>query len=363
MRRHATNILAILLCAALVAAAGALHAANPFQLAIRESSPSVVKVSVMARTTMTRTTLAMVASGVFLSDDGFLATSASAIGQARRAVVTLPDGTQVMADVLKTDVKLDLAILKAASPGHAIQVSPTTPFTGQWVVAIGNPFGLSQSRTDALSASVGVVSGVQAVEAADYSYAGPVILSDIIVNPGSSGGALVDLAGKLVGVCGRVITEKKTNSQISFAVPVAQVMALLVEARKAAPLLPTPAPTPTPVPTPTPTPAPAPTPTPAPALKPHDSGYLGAYIIDDALGTRGAYIERIVPGSPAEDAGLQDGDIITAVNGKTVANGAQFLAATDSLGVGARVDLTVLRDKDEIRISVTLSKAPKSVLK
>ncbi len=359
----------VVLAAAVLLAAGAgVDASNPFEPAIRAASPSVVRISsiIPARLPLIPAPQINVTSGVVVGRDGYVATSLSGLAGASRPTVMLSDGTQTRASIAKADLKLDLAILRISAEGlDPIEVAAATPHVGQWVLAIGNPFGLAQTRTDPLSVSVGVVSAVGPVEASDYPYTGPLIVSDVIINPGASGGAMVDLDGKLVGLCGRVITMKRTNTQVSIAVPAAEVTKLLEEARKAAPPAPVPTPRPpAPLPTPAPTPPVLPTPEPAPVPgKTAEGGYLGVYVIDDALGSRGAYIERVVPGSPAEDAGLAEGDLITAVNAKPVAHGRQFLQTMEPFAVGQRIELTVRRDNAEIKISATLAKTPKSVLR
>ena len=365
MRRTRLQFVALAAALGILAGVRPARADNPFQPAIRAASPSVVKVYVPVRVPPSRIVQAPVASGVILTSDGYIATSTSALAQSRRPTVMLSDGTALAASVVKSDTRLDIAILKVASERlNPVGISATPVRAGQWIVVVANPFGLSQSRSDPLSASVGVVSGLHTVQATDYAYAGPVIVSDVIINPGAPGGAMVDLDGNLVGILGRVITTKRTNTQLSFAVPAAQVIKLLEEARKLAPSLPappTPAP-PAPAPAPAPAPMPAPDPAPTPA-KPAEPGYLGAYIIDEALGDKGAYVDRIVPGSPAENAGIEVGDLIVALNGKPVVNGRQLLQQMDVFGVGTRIELTVRRDKNDVKIAVTLSKAPRSVLR
>jgi S1-C subfamily serine protease len=97
--------------------------------------------------------------------------------------------------------------------------------------------------------------------------------------------------------------------------------------------------------------------------KPVDTGYLGAFIIDDAAPTKGATIERVVPGSPAEAAGLAAGDLVTSLNGKPITNGRQLIQQLGTLVIAARVEFAVQRNKTELKISVMLSKPPHSVLK
>ncbi len=356
--RHRLALFACVGLAVLVfCASAAPEATNPFADAIRTASPSVVKVTAATRSLAMGTVQVSIASGVVLSSDGLIATSLSALGQSKRPTVMLADGSQVVAAIVATDPKMDIAILKITAPGlRALEFSTSTPRVGQWVIGIGNPFGLSQTRTDPLSVTVGVISAIHPIQAADYSYGGPLIVSDVIINPGANGGALVDLDGRLVGLCIKEIRSKATNTELSVAVPAGDLSPLLDMARKTSP-----APAETEIaPARPPDNTTAPLPVPA---RPTPSGYLGAYIIDDAKATTGAYVEHVVPGSPAADAGLKEGDVVTTFNGKQVPNGRQLLQQLDPLVVGARVEMTVLRDKKEVKIAATLTRTPRSVLK
>ncbi len=344
--RLCTQFAVGLVISALAAPAAPVWAENPFQKAVRVASPSVVKIVTSTRTLFTAGREIPYGSGVIVHRDGYIVTAASRFSATSRLSVVLPDGSKHAARRVKTDVKSRLVILKIKSTGlRSIEIHRDgPPRVGQWVIAIGNPFGLARARTDLLSASVGVVSAFRKLEARRFDYDGPLILTDITLNPGGQGGAMVNLGGRLLGICGRTVTSTRTNTQLSYAVPASEVVKLLDEVLEAERRGGTPAPTPKP---------------PADGRR----GYLGAYILDDAVGTKGAYIDKVVPDSPADKAGLAVGDLVTAVGGKRVSNGRELIKQLDRLTVGARVELTVTREKAKLKIIVTLGKTPRPVLK
>ena len=339
MRTRPSARTAIWLLISALAVAAPAWSENAFRKAIRTASPSVVKIVSNLPASFGGGRGFPYGSGVVLHSDGYIVTTGRpTAGVALRLNVVLPDGSRHAAKVVKTDAGSGLTLLKAACTG----LRPITlrldqpPRAGQWVVTIGNPFGLSRTRTDPLSASVGVISAFRKLSAKGFSYPKPVILTDVTLNPGGQGGAMVDLEGRLVGVCGRVLTSTRTNTQLSYAVPAADAAAMLADVLK--PRAPRPVPE-------------------------EDRGYLGAYILDEGTGTKGAYIDKVVPGSPAGKAGLAAGDLVVAIDGKGISNGRELVTQLDGLSVGARVEMTVSRDKAEMKITVTLGRVPRPVLK
>ena len=327
----------------MVLAGSSVRAENPFQQAIRTTSPSVVKISQVTRALFSKAKRRPVASGVILTRDGDIVTCASTLSGSGRIYITLPDGTTHGAQIIRRDKEADLALLHLERRGlRPIRMHPGgLPKVGQWVVTVGNPFALARTHTDPLSASVGVVSAVRPVRGRRFAYKGPVILSDIIVNPVASGSAMVDLNGRLVGICGPLITSTRTNTQISFAIPVSAVRKLLEEDDTTD----------------------TDTDTTAPPPKASDTGYLGAYILDEDDATTGAYIQRVVPGSPAARAGLKDADVVTRLDDKPTPNGRRLIECLDVLKPSTRVKLTIVRKGTETTTSVTLGRAPRQVLK
>ncbi len=255
-------------------------------------------------------------SGVIVdADKGYVLTNNHVIQHADEINVTLRDGRSFRAKVVGTDPEADLAVLRIEAEGLS-----EVPFgdsdaleVGDFVVAIGNPFGLGQTVTSGIVSALGRSGlGIEGYE--DF------IQTDASINPGNSGGALVNLDGELVGINTAIVAPSGGNVGIGFAIPVnmaRQIMEQLIEYGEVR------------------------------------RGQLGVVIQDvtpelaEALGlesTRGAVIAQVVPGSPAERAGLKVGDVVTAVNGEPVRSAAQLRNRIGLLRVGSRVTLEIIRD-------------------
>lgn len=336
-----------------------------FKSVISGVAPSVVRVyaegSLRAGLRMVKVTRQ--ASGVVLSADGFVVTQNSIIIDPARVFIRTTSDDKVPAKVVLRDPDADLVFLKVETPGlkpiplgKLDQVLP-----GQTVLHIGNAFGLAQGKNDELSVNHGVVNSIHPMDPSGKGYSGKIIQTDAGFNPGGYGGALVNLKGELIGIAAPVVTSRRTNTEINFAIPVDEVEHRLQQARHDLANPPKP---------PTPKPAPAPKPAPSPDVKPapeppqgKNPGYLGAYLLEDSEGTRGAYVDKVVPGSPAELAGLKSGDLITAVDSRPVKNGGDFIDSLDKGVEGQVLKLTVERQGVRVDIEVKLGKVPQRVLR
>ncbi|MFQ5486901.1 MAG: DegQ family serine endoprotease [Gammaproteobacteria bacterium] len=255
-------------------------------------------------------------SGVIVNaDQGYVLTNNHVIEHADEITVTLRDGRHFKAKVVGTDPEADLAVLRIKAK-HLTAV----PFgdsdqlqVGDFVVAIGNPFGLGQTVTSGIVSALGRSGlGIEGYE--DF------IQTDASINPGNSGGALVDLDGRLIGINTAIVGPAGGNVGIGFAIPsnmAREVMEQLIrygEVRR---------------------------------------GQLGVMVQDvtpelaDALGleaSHGAVISQVLKDSPAERAGLRVGDVVMAVNGEPVKNSAQLRNRIGLLRVGTTVTLEIIRD-------------------
>jgi serine protease Do/serine protease DegQ len=255
-------------------------------------------------------------SGVILdAQQGYILTNYHVIQRADEIVVTLHDGRRLDAEVAGTDPATDLAVLKVQGEGlSAVKVADSDALrVGDFVVAIGNPFGLGQTVTSGIVSALGRSGlGIESYE--DF------IQTDASINPGNSGGALVNLRGELVGINTAILSGGGGNIGIGFAIPVnmaLQVMDHLVahgEVRR---------------------------------------GRLGVTVQDltpelaQAFGisqTQGAVIAQVEPGSAAERAGLKEGDVVLRVNERRVRNATELRNAIGLLRVGSEVQLDVVRD-------------------
>ncbi|OFX17761.1 MAG: hypothetical protein A2Z18_01865 [Armatimonadetes bacterium RBG_16_58_9] len=267
-------------------------------------------------------------SGVIVRSDGYILTNNHVVAGADRVDVKLIDGREFKGNVL-LDPVTDLALVKIdASNLPAAQLADSDKVkVGQWAVAVGNPFGLRNTVT------VGVVSAVRKeVDPEDPLPYAEVIQTDASINFGNSGGPLVDIEGRVIGINGAIYSSSGGNVGIGFAIPsntAKYVMDQLIEKGKVI------------------------------------RGYLGVEMRDltptmaKKLGvTEGALVTNVSEGSAAEKGGIQVKDVVIRVSGKPVANGAQLRRAVESIAPGKSVEVVVVRDKKEKSLTLTLDERP-----
>lgn len=267
-------------------------------------------------------------SGVIIdAENGYVVTNNHVIDGASEILVTLKDGEQYDAEVIGTDANSDIALLKIKDGEGLTEIeigSSADLRVGDFVVAIGNPFGLGQTVTSGIVSALGR-SGLGIEEIENF------IQTDAAINSGNSGGALVTLDGKLVGINTAILGPNGGNIGIGFAIPSDMMEALVQQLIEFGEVR---------------------------------RGVLGVRGNDltpdiaEALNldaNQGAFIAEVVPESAAAEAGLQSGDVIIAVNGEKIRSFADLSARVKTLGVGKAFKVTVLRDGDERDFSVTLS--------
>lgn len=268
-------------------------------------------------------------SGVIIdADKGYVVTNNHVVDNADEITVKLKDGRELKAKKLGADEQSDIALLKIDPENlTALPIADSDAIlVGDFVVAIGNPFGLSQTVTSGIVSALGR-SGLNIGGYEDF------IQTDAAINRGNSGGALVNLNGELVGINTAIFGPNGGNVGIGFAIP-SNMMKNLVdqiaefgEVRRG--LL----------------------------------GILGQDVdaaLADAMNVqvnRGAFVSEVQPESAAEAAGLQAGDIITAVNGRKLSSFRELAARISSMGAGAEVELTILRKGKTEKVEVTLDDA------
>jgi Do/DeqQ family serine protease len=266
-------------------------------------------------------------SGVILdAQRGYILTNYHVIQRADEIVVTLHDGRRLDAQVVGIDQATDLAVLRVQADNlHAVPVADSDALrVGDFVVAIGNPFGLGQTVTSGIVSALGRSGlGIESYE--DF------IQTDASINPGNSGGALVNLRGELVGINTAILSRGGGNIGIGFAIPVnmaVQIMEHLVEHGEVR------------------------------------RGRLGVVAQDltpdlaQAFGipqTQGAVVARVEPGSAAERAGLREGDVVVRVNERAVRNATELRNAIGLLRVGSKVVLDVVRDNRRVTITAEVA--------
>ena len=267
-------------------------------------------------------------SGVIVSKDGYLLTNNHVVENADEVKVALSDGREFNARVVGKDPKSDIAVLKIDAKGlPAIELADSDHLeVGDVVLAIGNPFGVGQTVTSGIISATG-----RGSLGLDYE---DMIQTDAAINPGNSGGALVDAEGRLVGINTAILSRSGGFQGIGFAVPVnlaRSVMESLVKEGRVV------------------------------------RGFMGVNIQDltPALAgefgvkdTKGVVVAGVTPKSPAEKAGLHDGDIITQFNGKPVKDSRHLKLQVAQTRPGTSIPVTVLRDGKEKTIEVTVKELP-----
>jgi Do/DeqQ family serine protease len=265
-------------------------------------------------------------SGVIVdAKQGYIITNAHVIENATEITVTLIDDRPLTAKVVGKDEGSDVAVLKVQAANlSALTIADSDRLeVGDFVVAIGNPFGLGHTVTSGIVSALGR-SGINPDGYEDF------IQTDASINPGNSGGALVNLAGELVGINTAILSRTGGNIGIGFAIPANMMKTVMNQLIKYGKV---------------------------------QRGVLGVNIqtltpdIAESMGlanVTGALVSQVVEGSPAEKAGIKAGDVVTAVNGKPVKDAASLRNAIGLLGVGERVDIALMRDGKPRRVTAVI---------
>ena len=271
-------------------------------------------------------------SGVIVSPDGYIITNNHVVEQADEIRVTLVDKRSFKAKVIGADNKTDVAIVKIDAENlYAVQWGDSDKLqVGEFVLAIGNPYGLSHTVTMGIISAVGRAN----VGIADYE---DFIQTDAAINPGNSGGPLVNTKGELIGINTAIFSRSGGYQGIGFAVPsnmARLVMDQLIQKGKVT------------------------------------RGWLGVTIqeitpeLSQKFGlktAKGALVGDVAKGSPAEKGGLKRGDVILEFNGRKVGDVGNLRNMVAQSKVGAQIPMTILRSGKEYAINVTTTELPKDV--
>ena len=266
-----------------------------------------------------------VGSGFIVSPDGYIVTNAHVVDGAKEVTVRLTDRREFTAKVVGTDKRTDIALIKidAKSPLPALDLSnPPAPRQGEWVIAIGSPFGFENS------VSAGVVSGVH--RALPGGQMTPFIQTDVAVNPGNSGGPLLNAAGQVVGVNSQIYSRSGGYMGLSFAIP-ASVASHVAQ-----------------------------------QLKEHGKvshGRLGIGIqgLDQSLAqsfdlpdSNGALVGTVEKGSPADKAGFKTGDIIRKIDGVAMTDSTDVTSRIGNMAPGTKATIEVWREGKPVTLTATI---------
>lgn len=252
-----------------------------------------------------------VGSGFIISGDGFVLTNAHVVEGADEVFVTLTDKREFKAKIIGTDRRTDVALVKIEGNNlPRLTIGDSSKLrVGEWVIAIGSPFGLDSTVT------AGIVSA-NSRDTGDYL---PLIQTDVAVNPGNSGGPLINMRGEVVGINSQIYSRSGGYMGISFAVPIDEAMRVSEQLKTTGRVI---------------------------------RGRIGVQIgevskdVAESLGlprAQGALVARVEPGSPADKAGVEAGDIITAFNGTVIEKSGDLPRQVGNTRPGTKATLTVLR--------------------
>ncbi|MGH8120599.1 MAG: Do family serine endopeptidase, partial [Gammaproteobacteria bacterium] len=267
-------------------------------------------------------------SGFILSRDGYVITNYHVVKDADEIVVSLQDRREFVAEIIGSDERSDIAVLQIKGdnlPTVKLGDSATLK-VGEWVLAIGSPFGFDHTVTAGIVSAIG-----RSLPNENYV---PFIQTDVAINPGNSGGPLFNLDGEVVGVNSQIYSRTGGFMGLSFAVPIDVVVTVYEQ------------------------------------LKTHgrvSRGWLGVLIQDvtrelaESFGMQrphGALIAKVLPGGPAEKAGFEIGDVVTTFNGKEITFSADLPPLVGNSEVGSKVPVEIIRRGETKTMQVTIAELP-----
>jgi len=258
-----------------------------------------------------------------LTSDGYIMTNAHVVDGADEVLVTLTDKREFKAKIVGADKRTDVAVVKIAATGlPAVKVGDVSRLkVGEWVMAIGSPFGLENSVT------AGIVSAKQR-DTGDYL---PFIQTDVAINPGNSGGPLINMRGEVVGINSQIYSRSGGYMGIAFAIPMDEAIRVSDQLRSSGRV---------------------------------SRGRIGVQIdqvtkeVAESLGlgkAQGVLVRGVEEGSPADKAGIEAGDIILRFDGKTLEKAADLPRIVGNTKPGSRVGLTVFRRGANKDLTVTVA--------
>jgi serine protease Do len=266
-------------------------------------------------------------TGFIISTDGYVLTNHHVVDGAEEVTIRLSDRRQLSAKVVGSDQQSDVALLKVAATGlPALRIGDSDALKpGQWVVAIGSPFGLDHSVTAGIVSAVG-----RANPYANQRYV-PFIQTDVAINRGNSGGPLLDTRGQVVGINSQIFSNSGGYMGVSFAIPIDTAMGAVDQLKRTGRV---------------------------------ERGMVGVNlqeVTQDAArafnlpDTRGALVAGVQPDGPGEKAGIQRGDVIRSVDGRAINASSELPPIVGAMAPGSKVRLGVMRDGREREVVVTLA--------
>jgi len=270
-------------------------------------------------------------SGFVISDDGYILTNNHVTQEAKHIVVKLADGSEYDAVQIGRDVSTDIALLKIDKQGLVafefgdVEASKV----GSWVVAIGAPFGFEQTVTAGIISAKGRSVGEQYI---------PYIQTDVAINVGNSGGPLINMDGKVIGINSKIISTAGGSLGLSFAIPVDLAVDVVNQLKNNGVVR---------------------------------RGYLGVGYTEVTRAiaeqlfineNKGALINAVSRGSPAEKSGLKVGDVVIAVDGKKINNFSELPFLVGRLRPGMQTELSIIRDGEEVKVKLLVGSRTPQVM-
>ncbi len=262
-------------------------------------------------------------SGFIISDDGYIFTNNHVVENTDKILVKISDGKEYEAKIIGTDSKTDIALIKI-KPDHNLAIAEIgdsdTLRVGEWVIAIGNPFGLEQTVTAGIVSAKGRVIG-----AGTYDN---FIQTDASINPGNSGGPLFNMQGKVIGINTAIVAQ---GQGIGFAIPINMAKSILADLKTKGKVT---------------------------------RGWLGISIQDisediaksiNYKNSNGVLVTDVFKDDPADKAGVRVGDIITEINGKAIKDTHELLLTTATLHVGDKATVKIIRDGKELFLQIIVA--------
>ncbi|QGU31654.1 DegQ family serine endoprotease [Thermochromatium tepidum] len=267
-------------------------------------------------------------SGFVISGDGYVVTNAHVVEGAEEIVVRTSDRREFVAKLVGTDKRSDIALLKIEAEGlPAVRIGSGKDLkVGEWVLAIGSPFGFESSATAGIVSATG-----RSLPSENYV---PFIQTDVAINPGNSGGPLFNLDGKVVGVNSQIYSRTGGFMGLSFAIPIEVAMDVVEQLKTKGRV---------------------------------SRGWLGVLIQDvtrelaESFGMPqplGALVAQVLPDSPAAAAGLQPGDVILSYNGRDIPTSSSLPPLVGATPVGEHASLVVLRRGERIELKIRIQELP-----
>ena len=270
-------------------------------------------------------------SGFVVSEDGYIVTNNHVVSNADEIFVKFSDGREYKTKLIGTSPEVDIAVLKIESNEKfkPLEFSDSDKVEiGQWSIAFGNPMGLNDSMTVGVVSASGRSSlGIEEIE--------NFIQTDAAINQGNSGGPLIDINGKVIGVNTAILSTSGGSVGLGFAIP--SNLASVVKDSII-------------------------------ATGKFEKPYIGVYLnnldsdkikVLNIKSTNGVLIAKVIPNGPASRAGIQTNDVVVAVNGKPVNSAGAFIGELAAKKIGETVELSIIRNSQTVKVRVALEETPK----